>query len=536
MSTATSHSDIVTRITSHLARSVGAQKYAMWFDPARFRYDDQSRKLRVAVSSQFAADWIDRHFQQDLHNAVQHAVGEAAALHLEVEPDIFQPRTPAPGSSAPGSGGSGAAGSAPFSGTPANVITPGAASGNVAAQQIPAERLGRFAHKLTSTAAGATSATIPPAASAANLSGFTSGGTSGGAWQLRHDLEDFVVGPSNAMAFAAAQRVGDEQVDLGGPLFIHGGCGLGKTHLLQGICKRMLQRKPDAAVLYATGEQFTNAFIAAVRENHLDVFRKRLRSLDLLVVDDVHFIANKDKTQLEFLHSFDQIEMAGARVVLASDCHPKLIKEFSEGLISRCIRGLVVQVNKPDLETRIRLIRALAARKGFSLTEQGGRLIASHCDPSVRELQGMLTKLHALVALTGKPQPGEAVSMALIHQLLDESTDVQPLKPVRFDAVLQTTCRHVGVDPKQVLGPSRHRHLVLARSMAIYIARKLTSLSYPEIADAMDRSNHSTIITACQRMDRQIKANEPLLLPGRPDQVTPTELCEQIRREIVHGA
>lgn len=498
MSTATSPSDIVARITDHLVETVGARRFNMWFDGSSvIDFDTEHNRLRVTVANQYMADWISRHFRQTLQDATRHATGEIAELDLCVEPSRF---------------------------TRTNASSQDATSNHVQHGSIdPAyARCGDFSN----TTALLSSRTRP---TSHNLN-------TDGRNNLRHELSNFIVGPSNAMAFAASQRLAEDEVELSGPLFLHGGCGLGKTHLLQGICKRLLERKPDAAVLYTTGEQFTNAFITAVRENNLEAFRRKLRSLDLLAVDDVHFIASKEKTQIEFLHSFDQIEMAGARVVLASDCHPKLIKQFSEALISRCIRGLVVQVNKPDLETRVRLIRALATRRGFVLSDPAARLLASHADPSVRELQGVLTKLHALVSLTGQTQPGEPISMALIHRLLDEQFDAQPLRPVRFHDVLDVTCRQVGVESKSVLGPSRHRHLVLARSLAIYLARKLTSMSYPEIADAMHRSNHSTIITACQRMEKQIKANKPLLLPGRVDQITPSQLCEEIRREIVHAS
>lgn len=500
MNTATAHHDVAARIANRLAETVGQQKYNMWFDrSARFQYNDQDRCLHVAVPNRFVADWIDRHFHQNLEQVARETCGEGVSLNLQVQPDHFA-NEPVP---------------------PANQPQPGTDASAARSVSFPTQR------QVNTAQPGA--ARVAPATSRNSMVGIT------GIGQLRYNLQDFVVGPSNAMAFAAAQRLAEEQVDLGGPLFVHGGCGLGKTHLLQGICQRLLERRPEASVLYTTGEQFTNAFIAAVRDNKLEPFRRQLRRLDLLVVDDVHFIANKEKTQLEFLHSFDQIELAGARVVLASDSHPKLIKQFSEALVSRCIRGLVVQVTRPDLETRIRLVHALAERRGMVLTDAACRLLASQGDTSVRELQGMLTKLEALVVLMGKHQHGDAVGMAAVHQLLAEQTGVQPLRPIKFETVLEVVCDQLHVEPKKVLGPGRHRHLVLARSLAIYLARQLTSLSYPEIADAMGRSNHSTIITACQRMEKQLKANKPLLLPGRTEQTTPTELAEQVRRQVVQG-
>ncbi|NJL30883.1 MAG: ATP-binding protein, partial [Phycisphaerales bacterium] len=194
----------------------------------------------------------------------------------------------------------------------------------------------------------------------------------------------------------------NEDNDLTGvsPLFIHGGVGLGKTHLLQGICRRMLARQPHARIHYTTGEQFTNEFLTAVRSGKIDAFRQRIRKLDLLAVDDVHFIANKTATQQEFLHCFNAIDLAGARIVLASDQHPKLIQQFSQALVNRCVRGMVATVTTPDTSTRVKIVQTLAHRRGINLLESVVAVVAAKCPGSVRELEGTLTRLHALATLS----------------------------------------------------------------------------------------------------------------------------------------
>ena len=300
-----------------------------------------------------------------------------------------------------------------------------------------------------------------------------------------------MVGPSNELAFTAAYRLIEDGPDPAeiNPLFIHGGCGLGKTHLLQGICRRMLQTRPQAKVLYTTGEQFTNDFLSAMRVNKVEGFRRRIRRLDLLAVDDVHFLANKQATQQEFLHSFDAIELGGARVVLASDCHPKLIKQFSDALVSRCVRGMVVHVQPPDRQTRVKIISALAQRRGMELMDNAVDELAQRCAGSVRDIEGTLTKLYALARLcdpvaenrrssvhrSGRPRVGHA----LIGRLLDCEAQHRPHRVIRFDEIVSAVADQIGVARSMLLGSSRHRHVVLARNLVVHLARQLTSTELP---------------------------------------------------------
>ena len=349
-------------------------------------------------------------------------------------------------------------------------------------------------------------------------------------------LDDFVVGPCNELAYAAAKRMADEQIEPGTPLFIHGDCGLGKTHLLQGICRYASERNPGRKIHYTTGEQFTNEYIAAVISNSLDSFRKKMRRLDLLVVDDVHFIASKEKTQQEFLHCFNEIELSGARVVMASDCHPKLIKQFSDALVSRCVRGMVIRMDTPDSHTRLRIVEALAERRGLAVPLSVIEAIVERCDGSVREIEGLLNKLQALSLVYPTAQrslPGmPAMGLSLIDRLFQDQPAKTPTRPVRYETVQDAVCECFALSPELVTGRVRRSHVVLARSLMVLLAYELTGMSYPEIAAAMGRPNHSTIITATQRIKRQLKENEPVLLPGQPAATTPRGLYDQIKKEI----
>ncbi|MFW6059995.1 MAG: chromosomal replication initiator protein DnaA [Phycisphaeraceae bacterium] len=485
----TTASDIGVRIARRLAADLGPRRYAMWFDKsARLDFEHEQHILTVAVPNRFVADWIGRHFHDNLRQAAEQEIGAAVTLDVRIVPERFAHQHQGEHDSPAADEAGGA--ETPPARRPAPPVR---------GRQTPANT-----HRLRG---------------------------------LRHRLEDFVVGPSNQLAYAAAQRLAEEPAEAGAPLFLHGTCGLGKTHLLQGICRRILEHHADARVLYTTGEQFTNDYITAVRSNKLDRFRRWIRQLDLLAVDDVHFIANKQATQQEFLHSFDQIELGGARVVLASDSHPKLIEQFSEALVSRCVRGLVVPIHPPDARTRARLVQVLAERRALDLAPEAARLLGQQSSGSVREIEGALTKLQALVALAR--QNGQRIvgpiDRALVQQLLDHDQAAAPRQAVRFETILDCVAEELGVNPSQVLGRGRHRLVVLARALTVHLARRLTSMSYPEIATALGRTNHSTVITAAQRMQRQLQDEATTTLPAHLAGETLPELVDRLAHRITRA-
>jgi len=520
--TTTALSDGVgARIADRVAQSLGQRKYDLWFDrTAEIEYSDEDHTLTVAVPSRFFADRIGQQFDAALRTAAADETGEQVQLEVRVEPDRFaglevrvngNGHTPAP----------------PATGRPADAHANG--SGHAPAD---APRNG----------SGGPTAAAPPAPTADPLNAYRRAGDRGGPAQglrLRHTLEEFVVGACNELAFAAARRLADAEAfteALGGPLFIHGGCGLGKTHLLQGVCREMVAANRKARVVYTTGERFTNQYIGAVAGGKLEPFRKRMRELDLLAVDDVHFIAGKTKTQQEFLHSFDEIDLSGARLILASDHHPRLIEQFSEALRSRCVRGLVAEVKPPDAEMRRLLVRRLAERKGMILRDPAVEALASRVTRSVREIEGQLSKLYALASLANpnsgrSPRPiPEPVGLALVNRLFEVEEASRVRRPVSYEQVLGVVAERFGLTPGKVTSNSRHRHVVLARSLAIHLTRQLTAMSYPEIAKAMGR-NHSTIITADQRMQRQLEANQPVNLPYG-EAASPVELLGELKQRL----
>jgi len=462
---------VCARIVQRLINTVGKRRYEIWFGrSARLAYHDTPPRLDIAVRNQFIADWIGRHFLETVREVACCETGSPVDLAIRVDPDQFPASHDDPPAVAP--------------------VEP-------KLQDRPPPQI------------------------------------------LRYRLESFVVGTSNELAYSAAMRLVDSDDDhLPGPLFLHGGCGLGKTHLLQGVCRRLIRRAPRANVLYVTAEQFTNDFLAAVRLNKMESFRRRVRKLDLLAVDDVYFLANKKATQQEFIHSFDAIQLSGARVALASDNHPRLIRQFSERLISRCMNGMVVEVHPPDTETRVRIIRSLAADRGISLLDSVITTLAQHYRGSVREIEGTLTRLHALTSLAqqrrGRSKDDTQIGHALLHRLFQSDAQVPSGRPVQYSDIQEVVCDRFQVAPAQVQGRTRHKQVVLARALIIYLSRHMTTMSFPEIAARLNRNSHSTVVSAARRTADQLASEKSVEVPGCtgvvPLRSIVGELDEAIRR------
>lgn len=354
----------------------------------------------------------------------------------------------------------------------------------------------------------------------------------------RYDLSRYVVGEANEMAFDAACQLADLSGNAAfSRLFLHSECGLGKTHLLRGIARRVLAQNPMARVRYVPAEAFTNEYIASVQAGNIDSFRKRYRGLDLLCLDDIHFLSKKTATQVELLHTFDEIDLGGSRLVLASDGHPAQIESLSKALVNRFLSGLVVQIHEPDPALRLRLVSEIATRKGLRLEEHAARLLAE--DPSrgswsVRELEGALTRIAAAAGVITDRTPEGRIPAHIVDRALShgQQSGGSP-GMVRFDHVRDTICRVLEVEPKTLGESGRHKRVVMARALITLLCKRMTTLSYPEIARKMGKSNHSTVITAHQRIDKQMGDIVSLGLPV--DGSTIEQLAESLERRIRQG-
>ena len=315
----------------------------------------------------------------------------------------------------------------------------------------------------------------------------------------RYTLDEFVVGLSNQMAYHAAMRVAQSPGQQFNPLFIHGSCGMGKTHLLQGICLKFAKLYPTKKWLYVTGEQFTNEFLEAIRHHKTDAFRRRIRSADLLVIDDVHFLANKKATQEEFLHTFNQVDASGKQIVLASDCAPRQIQSLSDQLSSRFVSGMVLRIDSPDVPTRLEILRRRAAKNNWNVSDAVLMHIAQNPASSVRELEGLLLQVVAGIKLIDAGAP----EAATVLESIKDRTLMRG--PIAMDRIIAAVAGHFALPASSLLGSGREKMVSLARSICMYLARQHTGMSFPEIGRAMGNKNHSTVIAACQRVETQMQ-------------------------------
>ena len=482
-------------IFAEVERTVGERKFSLWFrETTRFEAAKDGA-IEVLCSNAFVAEWVSRHFRAALTSAVEACGGRDVAVRIISVGD-------------PGTAAADAGHAADRDADPSQ-------------QEEDRERLAAAA--IASPHRREARPVAEPEAPARRSS-------------LRR-LEDFVPGSSNHLAFDAARRLAEGEA-ASPILFIHGECGVGKTHLLQGICRRRRERFPRQVIRYVTAEQFTNEFLAALRDGTVNAFRKNQRRVDLLAIDDIHFLASKPQTQAEFLHTLDALGLSGGRVVLASDEHPRTIRKFSESLVSRFLAGMVVRIDRPDRTTRIALLRSLAAARGLRLAPAAEEIVAGRCAGSVREIEGAVTRLEAIATLLGDGS-GEVGAILAERAFADEG--VRATGPVRIHDVVRASCEAIGVEEQDLTGPGRHRKVVLARGVVVFLAREMTTLSFPEIARVLGRDTHSTVHTAARRTESMVAAGERVE-PAEPSLAGPDglvalgELLAQIRHRIRTGS
>jgi chromosomal replication initiator protein len=335
-------------------------------------------------------------------------------------------------------------------------------------------------------------------------------------------FESFVVGPCNRFAHAACRGVADRPAVSFNPLFLHGSVGLGKTHLMQAICHHLLDRNPELQILYLSCEEFINHFISALQQGDVNSFRTRYRSADVLIVDDVQMLANKARTQEEFFHTFNALHNARKQIVLSSDAPPQDIPALQERLMSRFKWGLVAEIEPPCFETRVAILRSKAQRDGILLNDDVAKFVAENIENNVRELEGCLTRLQAMAALTNRP-----IDFQLAREILGSEIQ-QRNRPVRMDDILAQVTGHYMVKVADLQSKRRSQSIVQPRQVAMYMARKLTEMSLEEIGGYFGGRDHSTVLYSVERVDsrRRVDAEFSALL---------TELERNIRRAALHG-
>ena len=314
-----------------------------------------------------------------------------------------------------------------------------------------------------------------------------------------YTFEQFVTGPCNRLPHAASLAVGEQPGQAYNPLFIHGGVGLGKTHLLQAVCQKVLERQPDARIVYLSCDSFINQFIAAVENGDMSDFRNRYRHADVLVIDDIHFLTGRDRTQEEFFHTFNTLYQGHKQIILSADCPPSEIPELEERLVSRFNWGLVARVDKPCYETRVAILQKKARMRGLVLDDEVVCYIAAKVENNTRELEGAITKVQGLSLLNdGK------IDLDLAKGALgDTATPEQRL--ITVQQILDAVTKYYGVRVADLQGKRRHKSIAFPRQVCMYLARRHTRYSLEEVGGYFGGRDHTTVLHAVRTVTEDVK-------------------------------
>ena len=318
-----------------------------------------------------------------------------------------------------------------------------------------------------------------------------------------YHFERFVVGPSNQFAHAAAVAVAEAPAKNYNPLFIYGGVGLGKTHLLNAIGLHTLKIMPNANVLYVSAEEFMNEMINSIRYDKMQKFREKYRNIDSLLIDDIQFIAGKERTQEEFFHTFNTLHDSGKQIVVTSDKFPKDIPNLEGRLRSRFEWGLIADIQPPEIETKVAIVDKKAQENNISLPKNVSYYIASKAESNIRELEGFIIRIGAYASLTGRE-----IDMDLVKEVLKKFFKQGEKPEVTVDEIMKTVAAKFNIRIADLKSQKKNKNLVIPRQIAMYLARKLTSNSFPDIGAKIGGKDHSTVIYATNKI-RDLLEKDP---------------------------
>ena len=315
----------------------------------------------------------------------------------------------------------------------------------------------------------------------------------------RYVFNSFVVGNSNRMAHAAALAVAEAPARAYNPLFLYGGVGLGKTHLMHSIAHYILEQNPSAKVLYASSEKFTNELINSIRDDKNEAFRNKYRNIDVLLIDDIQFIAGKERTQEEFFHTFNTLHEANKQIIISSDRPPKEIETLEDRLRSRFEWGLIADIQSPDLETRIAILRKKAELESLSVPEDVLLFIAKTVVSNIRELEGALNRILAFSSLANRP-----ITVELANEALKDLISKDKPKIITADYIQEIVADYFHLKVDELKSAKRTRNIAYPRQIAMYLCRKLTDLSLPKIGEKFGGRDHTTIIHGFEKISKDL--------------------------------
>ena len=432
----------------HLQSTLDNHDYNHWFAPTAYESFDAGH-LKLGVPSQFFADWLRDHYMDAICSSMRKVAPEFQSVQFS-----------------PNENGS-------TNGIPEksklSVRTNTPAQG--ASQNFLSEEKVRIVKR--------------------SYTGFNP----------RYTFDRFVIGGGNRFAHAAARAVAESPGRAYNPLFLYGGTGMGKTHLMQSIGQGVLQRTPNSRCVFISSEHFTNQLIQSIAEKSTQRFRERYRKVDLLLIDDIHFIAGKEATQEEFFHTFNTLFDSHKQIVISSDRPPKEILGIEERLVSRFESGLVTDIQPPDLETRIAILQSKATRENLTVPQDVMRYIATYITTNIRELEGAMITVLAYARLTE-----QKITIPMVEDVLRDLIGSEKVKPTTPEQVQRAVAEHFDVRIADLRGRSRQRQIVRPRQLAMFLCKELIpSMSLNDIGDAFGGKDHTTVIYACDQVAKKIK-------------------------------
>ena len=321
----------------------------------------------------------------------------------------------------------------------------------------------------------------------------------------KYVFENYVMGNSNRFAYAAALAVANNPANTYNPLFIYGGAGLGKTHLMHAIGNRIKQNDPTMKVLYISSENFTNEIINSIYNKNTEAFRRKYRNIDCLIIDDIQFLKGKEQTQVEFFHTFNDLRDSNKQIIISSDRLPKEIETLEDRMRSRFESGLIADIQPPDLETRMAILRQKAVNDKIELPNEVLTLLATSITSNIREIEGVYTKVVAYSSLMNVP-----VTLDITKKILDDMGNIVQVKQITFESITQAVAEHYHIKVDELFNKKRTQNIAYPRQIAMYLCRELADMSYPRIGELFGGRDHTTVIHAYEKISNKSKIDSKL--------------------------
>lgn len=482
-----------------IREAVGEQNFQHWFHK-RTRFEISGNQLIVHVPNPFILNWLLRRFRTALNKAAQLILGPSASSQMEVDESLMLE----------------AAQPAISPGPAKNVVTSALTLNSDSPRTVP----GASEHPNATSARGRKSS-----GQATHADRPESLILSGNRRRFR-SFESFVSGECNDLAILAARQVSATPGERYNPLFIYGGTGTGKTHLLEAVYSEFRRIHPLKNVMYLTSEAFTNYFTSALSSRTVPSFRQRFRNVDVLLIDNIEFLDNKRATQEEFLHTIVQLIDHGGQVVISSDRHPRMLTKHREELTTRFLSGLVCRIEAPDDETRRKLVRSLSIGMKAVFSDDALEYIVRRCRRSIRELQGALNQLEGQFALNGR-----RITLVVAREVLGDMAD-ECRRLVRISDVEKVVCDIFGVTAADLRSPSRRKAISLPRAIAMFMSRRMTRSAYREIGMYFGGRDHSTVVAAERKVADWVSTGEAIGLPTSCSGRTIAELIDELENRL----